>query len=122
VGLSITRVWHKDAPFGTELAEVTIGGTTLVARGVAIGTDPCAYQLEYALDTAENFVTRRLSVHTRGQGWRRALVLERSAAGGWSCATESAGNLDRPAPGGDLAADQYHAGASASAARGWRSG
>jgi hypothetical protein len=103
VSLGITRIWLKDAPFGTELVEVTISSTTLSASGVAIGSDPCAYHLEYELSTADDFVTRRLAVRARGLGWRRALVLERSAAGDWSCTTESDGNLDRPAPGGDTA-------------------
>jgi uncharacterized protein len=103
VALSITRVWSKDTPFGTELAQVTISGTTLAASGVAIGTHPCPYRLDYELSTVDDFLTRRLAVHTRGQGWRRGLVLERSAAGDWSCTTESEGYLDRPAAGGNLA-------------------
>jgi uncharacterized protein len=103
-GLTVTRVWAKDEPFGSELAEVTTTDTTLIARGVAIGTDPCPYRLEYELSTVEDFVTARLAVRTAGQGWRRALLLERSAAGDWSCSAESKGELDRPAPGGNLAA------------------
>jgi hypothetical protein len=102
VNLSLMRVWAKDEPFGTEFADVRISGTTLSARGVAIGSDPCPYRLEYELTTAELFVTSRLAVRTAGPGWRRALVLERSAAGEWSCTTESDGDLDRPPPGGDL--------------------
>jgi hypothetical protein len=82
---------------------VTISGKTLAASGVAIGTDPCPYRLDYELATAEEFVTARLAVRSSGRGWRRALVLKRSADGTWSCTTECAGDLDRPAPGGDLA-------------------
>jgi hypothetical protein len=103
VSSTITRVWAKDEPFGTEYTEVTVSATTLVASGVAIGCDPCPYRLDYELATADEFVTTRLVVRTAGQGWRRALVLERSAAGEWSCTAESAGDLDWPAPGGDLA-------------------
>jgi hypothetical protein len=95
-------VWAKDAPFGTEFADVAISGTTLAASGVAIGTDPCPYRLDYELATAEEFVTARLAVRSAGQGWRRALVLERSTSGEWSCTTERIGDLNGPAPGGDL--------------------
>jgi hypothetical protein len=104
VNLNLMRVWTKDEPFGTELADVRIAGTTLVASGVAIGTDPGPYRLEYDLVTVEQFVTSRLAVRAVGLGWRRALVLERSAAGEWSCTTELDGDLDRPAPGGNLTA------------------
>jgi hypothetical protein len=70
---------------------------------VAIGTEPCPYRLTYELTTTDGFVTERLAVRTSGQGWRRALLLERSAAGEWSCTTESEGELQGPAPGGNLA-------------------
>jgi hypothetical protein len=103
VGLTMTRVWSKEESFGTELAEVAIAGATLAAGGVAIGTDPCPYRLDYELTTAQDFVTARLAVRTSGLGWRRALFLDRSASGDWTCATECEGHLDRPAPGGDLA-------------------
>lgn len=99
----LSRVWVKDEPFGSEFAEVTTLSTTLTASGVAIGSDPCPYRLDYQLATADNFVTASLVVRTSGRGWRRALVLERSATGDWSCATECTGDLGRPAPGGDLA-------------------
>ena len=103
MGLTIARVWAKDEPFGTELAEVTITDTRLIASGVAVGTEPCPYRLDYELTTAGDFVTARLAVRTSGPGWRRALLLDRSASGDWSCTTECEGHLDRPAPGGDLA-------------------
>ena len=63
-----------------------------------------AYRLDYQLTTVEHYVTARLVVHTRGQGWSRALELERLASGEWECRTEVEGNPDLPAPGGDLAA------------------
>jgi hypothetical protein len=84
------------------LADVTISGATLTARGLAIGTDPCPYRLEYELTTREEFVTKRLIVRTTGWGWRRGLILERSDGCAWSCTTASEGSLDRPMPGGDL--------------------
>ena len=97
------RGWAKDEPFGAELVDVTLRGTTLSASGLAIGTEPAPYRLEYQLVTAERYVTRRLAVETAGSGWRRALVLERAASGVWTCTSHSEGDLDRPEPGGDPA-------------------
>jgi len=45
--------------------------------------------------------TTRLAVRTRGDGWRRSLELERSAAGGWSIATSATGQADLESAGGD---------------------
>ena len=101
--MGIMRVWAKDEPFGAELVDVTLNGTTLAASGLAIGTEPAPYRLEYQLVTAEGYVTTRLAVRTEGPGWRRALVLERAASGLWTCTGHSEGDLDRPDPGGDSA-------------------
>jgi hypothetical protein len=99
----LTRVWAKDQPFGAELAHITVNDTLLSAVGVAIGTDPVPYRLDYQLATADRYATARLVVRAHGQGWRRALELERDASGRWSCRTEAEGMRDLPAPGGDLA-------------------
>jgi len=102
--MQIVRVWAKEDPFGTELADVTIGDGLLTTTGVAVGTDPAPYRLDYELTTVGGFVTARLLVRARGRGWRRSLDLRRSASGKWSCATEAEGAPDLPAPGGDLSA------------------
>jgi hypothetical protein len=99
----LARVWAKDEPFGTEFAQLTLSASTLSATGVAIGTEPCPYRLEYDLHTGNQFITRGLKVRSSGLGWRRALILERSLAGEWSCTTEAEGDLDLPPPGGDMA-------------------
>ncbi len=96
------RVWAKYQPFGAELADLTMGDAALSATGVAIGTEPSPYRLDYDLTTTVGYVTARLSVRTKGARWRRGLVLERASSGVWSCATEAEGELDAPAPGGDL--------------------
>jgi uncharacterized protein len=97
-----TRVWAKDLPFGTELAHVRMEQDVLSARGVAIGTTPVPYRLDYQLTTAHQYVTARLVVLSEGQGWRRTLDLMREPSGRWSCRTEVDGDPDLPAPGGDL--------------------
>jgi uncharacterized protein len=100
--MSLTRIWHNPEPFHVELAEISLEDAALQARGVAIGAEPLAYRLEYALTTSAGYVTQRLEVTSRGAGWRRALVLERSASGEWTCSSEADGDLDLAAPGGDL--------------------
>ncbi len=98
------RVWAKEQPFGTELAAVTLGHGTLSATGVAIGTAPLPYRLDYHLATSAGYVTARLLVRAEGEGWHRTLELQRAASGIWSCTTEAEGAPDLPVPGGDLAA------------------
>jgi uncharacterized protein len=95
-------VWGKDEPFGTELAALSVSARTLEAHGVAIGVEPLPYRLDYELSTVDEFVTARLVVRTQGDGWRRALVLERLAVGAWVCTPESEGFASLPAPGGDV--------------------
>ena len=96
------RIWAKDQPFGAELADVNIGSGTLSADGVTLGIDPTPYHLEYQLSVTDGYVTTQFVVRTQGDGWRRALSLERATSGTWSCTAESHGKLDLPAPGGDL--------------------
>jgi uncharacterized protein len=96
--------WVKDDPFGVEFAEVDLGPKYLAARGVAIASDPISYRLDYTLKTAADFVTSRLHVVSSGEGWRRAIELERDDRGIWKLGIEEEGAVDLPAPGGDPAA------------------
>jgi hypothetical protein len=98
----LIRVWVKEARYGTELAEVEVGEDRLSGSGIAIGLEPVPYRLEYELATGAEFVTKRLVVRTRGEGWRRGIDLRRDPSGTWSVDTQSEGVLDRPPPGGDL--------------------
>jgi uncharacterized protein len=101
-GGTLTRdrsvAWRKDDPFGVELAV-----DRLSAVGVAFGTDPVPYRLDYSLETGAGFVTTRLTVTAAGEGWVRQLELQRSDAGAWSSETTSEGATDLPAAGGDVA-------------------
>jgi hypothetical protein len=99
--VDVLRVWAKD-PFGAELAQVTATDGTLSASGVAIGTHPTPYRLDYQLTTMDAYVTARLVVRAQGDAWRRGLDLQRAGSGAWSCTTQAEGNLDLPAPGGEL--------------------
>jgi uncharacterized protein len=95
--------WVKHDPLGLEFAEIEIGAAHLTARGVAIGSTPLPYRLDYELETAEEFVTSHLHATTRGQGWRRQLDLRRDERGAWSIAADEEGEVDLPRPGGDEA-------------------
>jgi uncharacterized protein len=95
--------WVMDDPFGVEFAEIEAGRDQLRAAGVSIGRAPVPYRLDYELETVTGFVTSRLHVVARGQGWRRDLDLRRDAGGVWSIAADHEGRLDLPPPGGDAA-------------------
>jgi hypothetical protein len=75
--------WSKGDPFGAEFADVDLAEDRLTARGVAIGSQPCAYRLDYELETDSGFVTTRFFVTARGDGWSRTLELRRTPSGIW---------------------------------------
>jgi uncharacterized protein len=95
--------WVKEDPPGSEFAEVVIEGRRLAASGIAIGSAPVAYRLDYQLETQDDFITSGLLVTTKGEGWSRSLDLRRSSSGGWTIRTEIEGFLALPEPGGDEA-------------------
>jgi uncharacterized protein len=95
--------WVKDETFGVEFAEIAIADKHLTATGVAIGTSPLPYRLDYELETERDFVTARLRVASRGEGWRRALDLRRDEKGFWSIDADEDGVVDLPPAGGDTA-------------------
>jgi uncharacterized protein len=96
--------WIKDDPFGVEFAEVRVASRRLRANGVAIGTSPLHYRLDYVLETTAGFVTSRLRVTSRGEGWRRALDLRRDEAGEWHVRADDEGEVPLQPGGGDTAA------------------
>ena len=96
-------VWVKSEPFGVEFAEIEVGPDHLRAAGVSLSGAPVPYRLDYELETVTGFVTSRLRVISRGEGWRRDLDLRRNADAGWSIAAAQEGQLDLPPPGGDTA-------------------
>ena len=62
----------KDEPFGVEFAELVITDEHLTASGVAIGGAQLPYRIDYDLETRQGFVTSRLHVNARGEGWGAA--------------------------------------------------
>jgi uncharacterized protein len=86
--------WTKDDPPGMELAEVRLTDTLLAASGVAIGSDPVPYRLEYSLVAEEDFVTTGLRAETRGEGLHNTLDLWRSEEGRWTVNGEDLPELE----------------------------
>lgn len=93
--------WIKER--GAEFAEVSLGATSLQAAGVAVSGDPLPYRLDYELECADSFITRRLTVRTQGANWSRRLVLSRDPRGEWGVQTSADGDAGLPPPGGDPA-------------------
>lgn len=96
--------WVKEHELGFEFADIKLEPNSLSASGVAIGTAPVAYRLDYELETVGEFITSRLTVATQGQGWSRTLDLRRARSGAWSIDSSRTGLLALPEPGGDVVA------------------
>ena len=97
-------VWLRDDGTGGEYAELTLGSDRLDARGVAIGSSPLPYRLDYVLETGSGFATTLLDVSSRGAGWSRRLLLRNQGAGEWSIDFEANGDVSLDEPGGDPSA------------------
>lgn len=89
-----SAAWVKDDPVGMEHCDLTIQGSRVTAAAVAIGSAPVPYRLDYELETEQDWVTARLVARTRGEGWSRSLMLERSRDGIWTGSRDGRGRLD----------------------------
>lgn len=87
--------WVGPDPRRVDSARVTLGDGWLTARGASLAPD---HTLEYALDTALGWVTRRLSVRTSHRDWWRTLELSRTEGGIWSATRSEASRGDPAAP------------------------
>jgi uncharacterized protein len=95
-------LWTGLGTWRAEASEVNIIGDRLSASGTQLGADPLPYRLDYSLTTGRRFVTERLDVTTRGQGWHRHLDLRHDGTGTWTCTVDEDGEVELPAAGGDL--------------------
>jgi uncharacterized protein len=93
--------WWKPGKLGVEFALVDLDPDSLRAEGFAIGFEPEPYRLEYQLQTGPRFVTSKVVVMTRGDGWARQLDLTRATDGAWTVQAEQQGITDLPPAGGD---------------------
>jgi hypothetical protein len=60
--------WVKENG-GAEFADVLIQPLRMTAAGIAIGSSPHGYRLDYKLETRSDFITSGLLVTARGEGW-----------------------------------------------------
>jgi hypothetical protein len=97
-----TVAWSKDDPFGAELAAVALLGDRMQAHGVAIGSEPEPYRLDYELETTAGFVTSRLLVRARGERWSRRIELTHERGAGWRAEVSEEGRASLPDAGGEL--------------------
>ena len=93
--------WSKDDPIGAEFARVRLLADRMCAAGVAIGSDPEPYRLDYELTTATGFLTTQLAVKAVGERWERRIELARLDSG-WKAEVSQRGRVDLPDPGGNV--------------------
>jgi uncharacterized protein len=93
-------IWVRDDAPGVEAVDVRLRCDELRASGVAVAGGAVPFRLDYELETRPGWITRRLHVVSRGDGWRRELLLERTTHGVWSVQAEASGRTGLPAVGG----------------------
>ncbi|MEV5101954.1 putative glycolipid-binding domain-containing protein [Streptomyces massasporeus] len=81
--------WEVFGSQGFETAWVQLGEGVLRARGRAVGIDPEPYWISYELETAEGFVTRRLTVTVEAEPGTRTLDLLHDGHGRWTANGEA---------------------------------
>ncbi|MDF9810863.1 putative glycolipid-binding domain-containing protein [Streptomyces sp. SPB162] len=86
--------WAVEESGGYETAWIDIDGSTLRARGRVVGTVPEPYWITYELDTAEDFVTRRLLATADTASGTVELELCRALDGRWTVNGAPAPDLD----------------------------
>jgi uncharacterized protein len=94
--------WVKESGTGVEFAEVELTDRRLKATGVAIGSSPVPYRLDYRFVSRSRFMTKSIELVSRGQGWLRSLRLERDKLGEWDASWETHGEALLPPPAGDM--------------------
>ena len=96
-------VWRGLDGFRAEACEVELDADRLAAHGTQIGAQPLPYRLDYELETAAEWITTRLRVRARGEGWSRELDLRHDGSGRWTIDASHAGEAELDPPGGDPA-------------------
>jgi hypothetical protein len=86
--------WEVSESRGFETAWVQLGEGVLRAHGRVVGTVPEPYWISYELETAEGFVTRRLTVTAETETSTRSLDLRRDDDGRWTADGEPLPEVD----------------------------
>jgi hypothetical protein len=94
--MSTSRVitWSVKESQGYETAWAEFADGSLRARGRAVGIVPQPYWISYELETAEDFVTRRLSVTAETETGARSLDLRHDGHGRWIADGEPLPDVD----------------------------
>ena len=74
-------IWEGVDAWRVELAQVELWESGLRATGTQLGVEPEPYRLDYRLDAADGFVTRRLEVEVKLAEHERRLALARDGEG-----------------------------------------
>jgi hypothetical protein len=85
--------WRGHDPVRVDAASVVLDTDSLDAHGTSLTP---GYALEYRLSTGPGWVTRELHVSTRGERWRRSVVLRRHPDGQWSAVWDGDGGDPLP--------------------------
>jgi len=93
--------WVKENGYGVELVDLDLSVDRLTAGGVAIGWEPIPYRLDFTLETGPGWVTTRLNVTAKGDGWSRTLDLRRSDSGVWTADASAVADVELEPAGGD---------------------
>jgi len=96
-------IWSGLGTWRAEAAAVELGADSLRAEGTQLGLEPLSYRLDYELEVASGWITRRLLVRARGAEWTRELELRHDGEGGWTAKSAADGDVGLPPPGGEVA-------------------
>jgi hypothetical protein len=86
-------MWSIDETAGFDAAWATLEGERLYAEGRACALQPTPYWIDYSLETADAWVTARVSVRARWDGGEAALDLRRDG-GRWTVDGDPRPDLD----------------------------
>ncbi|MCX4821201.1 putative glycolipid-binding domain-containing protein [Streptomyces sp. NBC_01142] len=90
--------WEVTESRGYETSWIELRGTTLRARGRAVGTAPEPYWISYELETGEDYVTSQLRVHAANATGSHELLLLHDGSGRWTAngehVSDTGGALD----------------------------
>jgi uncharacterized protein len=81
--MDLMLTWRGTDEWRAAAARVEGDHERCVATGVQLGVDPVPYRVDYELELAEGFVTRRFALTAVGAGWHRRLDLRHDGNGSW---------------------------------------
>lgn len=86
--------WEVTESQGYETSWIELRGTTLQARGRAVGTVPHPHWISYELETGDDYLTRELRVHAATATGSHELQLRHDGHGRWTADGEPLPDVD----------------------------